>query len=220
MRAEYITHMGDDLMIANTARVSFDKTIEEFTYRKDKPRGSDEGILEYLADHNHWTPYGHAIVSLRMKAPVPIRTQCFKHKQGFVENEESRRYISSSPELFIPDHFRNKPSGNAKQGSEGIHVGSDLYLEVYKKQCESSIKIYENMVADGVAPEQARFILPQGCQVNWIWTGSLSAFSRFYNLRIDSHAQKEIQDLAKEVGSIIEPLFPVAWSKLVGGKND
>jgi thymidylate synthase (FAD) len=149
-----------------------------------------------------------------MKAPVPIRTQCFKHKQGFVENEESRRYIESEPELFIPESFRKAPEGNKKQGSEGVHPDSDTLLMAYQQVCDLSIMLYNKMISEKVAPEQARLVLPQGVYVNWIWTGSLAAFARFYKQRIDSHAQKEIQDLAKEVGSIIEPLFPVSWKAL------
>lgn len=218
MKAELLKYMGDDLFVANVARVSFAKESEEFTFRKDKPKGSDEGLLQYLADHNHWTPFAHCIVSLRMKAPVPIRTQCFKHKQGFVENEESRRYIESEPELFIPQAFRSAPEGNKKQGSEGVHPDNHIWLNMYKTVCNQSISVYNDMIKEGVAPEQARLVLPQGVYVNWIWTGSLAAFARFYNQRTDSHAQKEIQELAAQVGEIIQPLFPVAWSHLTGDK--
>lgn len=216
MKAELISVMGDDLMVANVARVSFNKESTEFTYRKDKVKGSDEGLIEYLAKHNHWTPFAHPQIQLRMKAPIPIRTQCFKHKQGFVENEESRRYIECEPELFVPEFFRMAPEGNKKQGSEGIHPESDLWLENYKDVCVWAIRTYSDMIEDYVAPEQARLILPQGVYVNWIWTGSLAAFARFYKQRTDNHAQKEIQDLAKQVGEVIAPLFPVSWAALTG----
>lgn len=78
--------------------------------------------------------------------------------------------------------------------------------------------MYEHMIADGICPEQARFILPQGCEVNWVWTGSLYAFANAYNQRSDSHAQKEVQDLFAQVDSIIDPLFPVAWRALTRGE--
>lgn len=219
MKAELISVMGDDLMVANVARVSFQKESKEFTYRSDKPKGSDEGLIEYLANHDHWTPFAHPQIQLRMKAPVPIRTQCFKHKQGFVENEESRRYIESEPELFIPEAFRKAPEGNKKQGSEGVHPFSDYWLSHYQRVCGEAITVYNQMIIEGVAPEQARLILPQGVYVNWIWTGSLAAFARFYNQRTDPHAQKEIQDLAIEVGNIIQPLFPIAWKALTGEQH-
>lgn len=213
MKAEYVSHMGDDLAVANFARVSFAKEIETFTYRKDKPAGSDEGLIEYLAKHNHWTPFAHPHITLRMKAPVSIRTQAFKHKQGFVENEESRRYISSIPKLFIPDAFRKAPE-NAKQGSGDIHPRSKFLLGLYEKKALEAIGVYDFLVDEGVAPEQARFVLPQGVHVNWIWTGSLAAYARFYKQRTHSTAQQEIQDLAKEVSEIIAPLFPISWREL------
>ena len=227
MKAELIDHMGDDLSVVNAARVSFDKksTWEQACCGKGTVHGccgdpvavlseADTRLIRYLAKHNHWTPFAHTSISLRMKAPVPIRTQCFKHKAGFVENEESRRYISSTPELFIPEEFRSKPEGSVKQGSGETHPMSEVWRKIYADVCGSSIQLYEAMIEDGVCPEQARFVLPQGCQVNWIWTGNLMAFARFFNQRTDSHAQVEVQQLAAMVGEIIEPLFPVSWAAL------
>lgn len=228
MNVEYVDHMGSDLSVVNAARVSFDKVSD---WVEDCPCGQpgdnnckqtckfvlgrqDTRLIKHLAKHNHWTPFAHTAISLRMKAPVPIRTQCFKHKAGFVENEESRRYISSEPELFIPDYFRAKPNGNIKQGSGGVHYDSVGWLEYYERLCKDSIADYEAMIADGVCPEQARFILPQGAQVNWIWTGNLASYARFYGLRNDPDAQLEIQQLAQMVGDIIKPLFPVSWAAL------
>ncbi len=161
----------------------------------------------------HWTPFAHTAISLRMKAPIPIRTQCFKHKQGLVENEESRRYISSEPEIFIPE-FREKPAGSIKQGSAGIHEANEYWKHEYKMQTSKAVALYMRMLQDDVAPEQARLVLPQGAMVNWVWTGNLLAFANFYNKRSDSHAQGEIQELAELVKAIIEPLFPVSWSAL------
>lgn len=161
----------------------------------------------------HWTPFAHTAITLRMKAPIPIRTQCFKHKQGLVENEESRRYISSTPEIFIPE-FRLKPEGSIKQGSAGIHPINKGIQEAYKYHTDQAVECYLWMLEAGVAPEQARFVLPQGAMVNWIWTGNLLAFANFFNKRSDSHAQQEIQDLAYAVAAIVEPLFPVSWAAL------
>jgi thymidylate synthase (FAD) len=174
----------------------------------------EDKVKDLMGMATHWTPFTHTAISLRMKAPVPIRTQCFKHKSGFTENEESRRYISSRPELYIPSEFRSKPDGSIKQGSGEKHIDSDAWLEIYTGMCETCIDTYQLMVESGIAPEQARFILPQGVQVNWIWTGNLASYARFYNQRTDSHAQKEVQDLAEEVGKIISPLFPVSWKAL------
>jgi thymidylate synthase (FAD) len=152
-----------------------------------------------------------------MSAPVPIRTQCFKHKQGFVENEESRRYISSRPEVFMPDAFRSAPVGNVKQGSGETHYDSDDWIDVYKEMTQEAVGTYMQMIQDGVCPEQARFILPQGCIVNWIWTGNLVSFARYYNQRTYKNAQKEGADLARLVADIIKPLYPVSWLSLTEG---
>lgn len=161
----------------------------------------------------HWTPFAHTAISISMKAPIPIRTQCFKHKQGLVENEESRRYITSTPEIFIPE-FREKPEGSIKQGSGGKHEAADYWQRQYIEQTQRAVKLYEEMLADDIAPEQARFVLPQGAMVNWLWTGNLFAFANFYNKRIDPHAQGENQELAELVRTIIEPLYPVSWKAL------
>jgi len=135
---------------------------------------------------------------------------------GFVESEESRRYISSRPELFIPKHFR-AAAASVKQGSAGPHTESEQWKTVYVEHCTQALDTYEAMIADGVCPEQARLILPQGCEVNWVWTGSLYAYANFYNQRSDSHAQQEIQDLAEAVNQIIAPLYPVSWAALTQG---
>ena len=226
MKAELIDFMGSDLSVVNAARVSFDKRSDyelvesepdpeegwialEFVLKED-----DKKLINYLAKHDHWTPFAHTSISLRMQAPVPIRTQCFKHKQGLVENEESRRYISSKPTVFVPDAFRNAPVGGAKQGSSGEHYDSEFWKTVYQANVDAMIRLYEEMIDDGVCPEQARFVLPQGCEVQWIWTGNVFAFANFFNKRTDPHAQRELQDLAKMVGEIIEPLFPVSWKAL------
>lgn len=219
MLAQYIDHMGTDLSIINAAKVSFDRVDDHWIDEDEAQKlgiRSHDGLIRYLAKHDHWSPFAHTSISLRMQAPVPIRTQCFKHKQGFVENEESRRYISSRPTVFIPDAFRNAPVGSVKQGSSGVHYDSKQWLVEYQETARDCISLYEDMIADGVCPEQARFVLPQGCEVNWVWTGNVFAFSRFVNMRTDPHAQQEIQMLGKMVSEIIQPLFPVSWSALVG----
>ena len=194
----------------------------------EKIRGCDSGTMlsveqaKELATYlrsipEHWIPFGHPHITLRMTAPVPIRTQCFKHKIGFVESEESRRYISTKPVLYMPEAFRSA-AASVKQGSGDVHPDSGDWWLTYKQCGETMIGVYEAMIKDGVCPEQARFILPQGCEVNWVWTGSLYAFANFYNQRSDPHAQKEIQELAEQVNQIIEPLFPVSWQALTQGK--
>lgn len=162
----------------------------------------------------HWVPFTHTMITLHMVAPVPIARQLFKHKVGFTESEESRRYVSDAVDLYIPKEFREK-AVDIKQGSGKTHPTSTEWIKVYIRSCKESIATYERMIDAGIAPEQARFVLPQGVQVQWIWTGNLASFARFYNQRSDSHAQLESQVLAEQVSDIIRPLFPVSWDALV-----
>jgi len=210
MKAEYIDHMGSDASVVKAARVSFAADGLEFDGERDS------GLINYLAKHNHWTPFAHTSITVRMTAPVPIRTQCFKHKVGFSENEESRRYISSSPKFFIPQQFRKHPEGSVKQGSgEDMHpTGNKYWRRHFQSNNSMCLDSYEMAIAGGMCPEQARFLLPQGMEVSWYWTGSLSAYARFYKQRTDPHAQQEIKILALEVGEILKPLYPVAWGAL------
>jgi thymidylate synthase (FAD) len=211
MKVVYIDHMGDDTSVVKAARVSFAQDGEVRSVEDNTK------LINYLAKHRHWTPFSHTSITLRMTAPIPIRTQAFKHKVGFSENEESRRYVSYEPEYFIPE-FRES-CDNKKQGSGGSHPESNKIQDLYKVCMEYNIRLYKNLLDKGVAEEQARFVLPQGCMVNWYWTGSLSAFARFYKQRSDSHAQKEIQELAKMVADTIQPLYPISWKALTEDKT-
>lgn len=243
MKAVYLNHYLTDTDIANYARQSFaelatnfteaqnnnlirflargmasgdwEKLISELTYESDRDKTT--ALAVYMRKiPEHWVPFGHPHISLRMQAPIPIRVQAFKHKIGFVESEESRRYISTCPELYVPDAFRCA-AASVKQGSGGTHISSNDWKLLYTNNCNRMIDLYQAAIRDGVCPEQARFMLPQGCEVNWVWTGSLYAFANFYNQRSDPHAQKEVQLLAAEVDAIIAPLYPVSWKALTQG---
>ena len=205
--AVYKDHMGDDNSVVNAARVSFAKDASQYTPEQNK------NLIKYLAKHNHWTPFAHAFVTLHIKAPIAIHAQCVKLQVGFAMNTVSRRYVSEAPEFYLPT-FRDKPIGSIKQGSGDEHKDNTNYQELYNEACNYAIRLYEQMIDGGIAPEQARFVLPQGVMTEWVWSGSLMAWARFYNQRTDSHAQKEIQELAHMAGEIIEPLFPVAWEAL------
>ena len=222
-----VSRMGSDLTVVNAARVSFQNESEFEIDHGGMPalKEKDVKLIRYLAKHNHWTPFAHPQITLRIKAPISIRTQFFKHKQGFVENEVSRRYVDETPEFYYPK-WRHRPEGNAKQGSDGwlecVDGGGEtsggfathpLY-ESYKHLMNNALRTYEELLASNVAPEQARFCLPQGMYTEWFWTGSLAAYARFYKQRIDDHAQWEIQKYAEAVGKIIESLFPVSWNEL------
>lgn len=206
MHVKYIDHMGSDLSVVNAARVSFNKRSESLTEQ-------DKRLIQYLADHNHWTPFSHTSITLLMKAPIPIRTQCFKHKVGFTENEVSRRYVDNEPEFFMPE-WRKRAKSN-KQGSLDELVTGSAYLTVeYSKLLLAATDFYNLAIEAGVAPELARFALPQSMYTEWWWTGSLPAYARFCNLRLEQHAQREVKELATMVSEIIEPLFPVSWKVL------
>tara|TARA_S200002703_G_scaffold65786_2_gene56872 strand:+ start:3129 stop:3860 length:732 start_codon:yes stop_codon:yes gene_type:complete len=228
---ELMDRMGTDLTVCNAARVSFNKEsdwgldfdaierLKSCPYDKDDVRllkEKDEKLIRYLAKHNHWTPFAHPQITLRVKAPVSIRTQFFKHKQGFVENEISRRYVSYEPEFYSPT-WRGKPTDGAKQGSEDFiteETRTNLFDAIYRESYETALHVYNTLIEKGIAPEQARFVLPQGMYTEWYWTGSLAAFARFYKQRKDDHAQWEIREYANAVGKIIKPYFPVSWKYL------
>lgn len=220
---QYVSHMGDDLTVVNAARVSFNKESDwDADYhwtgavKEKKLMPRDEKLIEYLAKHKHWTPFAHPQITLRIKAPISIRTQLFKSKQGFVENEVSRRYVTDEPEFYIPD-WRSKPTNGAKQGSEDF-IDNDALREtfdtLYKEVVSKAHGYYQFLIGSGVAPEQARFVLPQGTYTEWWWTGSLAAYARVYGLRSDPHAQWEVREYANAISTIIQPLFPVSWKAL------
>ena len=220
---QYVDHMGDDLTIANAARVSFNKMSDwegeqhwTGTVSGKKLSDRDQKLIKYLATHKHWTPFAHPQITLRIKAPIFVRTQLFKHKVGMTENEVSRRYVSDPPSVYFP-RWRGKPTNGAKQGSEDFMPLDDDYNTVnrhYEITVREALLTYDELLKRGVAPEQARAVLPQGTYTEWWWTGSLSAFARVFTQRSDPHAQWECQQYAHAMSAIIAPLFPHSWAAL------
>lgn len=221
--------MGDDLMVVNAARVSFDKeSAYNWMDSESNPElnkqwlnESDSKLISYLAKHNHWTPFSHPQITLRETVPIFVARQRFKHMVGFTYNEVSRRYVDDEPEFFYPEKWRSRPEGSVKQGSgteEVTHIewgGISRELKsVIQSNTDFMTNLYLSMVEQGVAPEQARMVLPQSMYTSYYVTGSLAAFARAYKQRIDGHAQVEIQDLAKQWDEIIRPLYPVSWEAL------
>lgn len=207
IHVEYIDHMGDDLRVANAARVSMGKWKEELDER-------DKRLLHYLSDNNHWTPFGHGTITLRETVPIFVARQRFKHTVGFVYNETSRRYVDTEPTFYKPDAWRARAE-NVKQGS-GEDLQKDWLFKDYKTVVQFCNDFYNHFLAAGMAPEQARMILPQSMMTTYIVTGSLYAWANAFRLRSDAHAQKEIQGLAELWGKVISPLFPVSWNALTG----
>jgi thymidylate synthase (FAD) len=211
--AKLIDNMGSDLTVVNSARVSFNKESNwgEEGLLLDK----DEKLIKYLAKHEHWTPFAHCMITMHVTAPVFVRTQCFKHKVGFTENEISRRYVNDPPRFWEPDEFRSNAE-SVKQGSSDKANWNSKYWTMRMKGLHHNIAfLYKQMLDDGVCPEQARAILPQSMITEWYWTGSLAAYARFYKQRTSPHAQRETKELALQIGGIIKELYPVSWSALV-----
>lgn len=240
MKAELVDSMGSDLTVVNAARVSFDKESEWQRFDCHECQNSvrtacsescacvgqgattalslspgDERLINYLAKHNHFTPFTHPQITLRETVPIFVARQRFKHVVGFTYNEVSRRYVDDEPEFYTPEVWRSRPEGSVKQGSGDAHPLSDQVKEGYSEFIELAKALYKEGLEGGLAPEQVRMLLPQSMYTSYYVTGSLAAFARFYKQRIDVHAQVEIQELAKQVGAIIQPMFPVSWKALV-----
>lgn len=207
MKAEYIDHMGSDLTIVNAARVSFDKHSDEF-------RDSDTKLIGFLARNGHFTPFTHAMITIREEVPIFVARQRFKHTIGFSYNEVSRRYVSDDPSFFQPQVWR-LAADNVKQGSSTDELFDDgrTTREVNEHNA-NSMALYKQMLGDGICAEQARMVLPQSMYTSYYVTGSLSAWARAYLLRSEKTAQAEIQELARIWNSVIRPLFPVSWEAL------
>ena len=206
MNVELIDRMGTDLSVVNAARVSYAKTKEQFV---DK----DEKLIAFLAKHNHWSPFGHASLQFRIKAPVFVARQLVKHQVGLIWNEVSRRYVDYPPELFKPDTWRGRPI-NSKQGSAGtVDLGAtvDHNLETTMQSC---LILYNTLIDKGVAPEQARMVLPQSMMTEWYWSGSLYAFARVCNLRCKPDVQKETRDICNQISNECSKYFPISWKYL------
>jgi thymidylate synthase (FAD) len=206
---ELLEVFGSDLTVVNAARVSFAKESTEFS-------NQDAKLVMYLAKHNHVSPFFHPQIRLRIKMPIFVAREWYRHQIGFARNEVSRRYVDTAPECWIPtpDQIRERDP-KLKQGSkETAVVDSDLVHQLMKTHINMNVMVYEDLLERGVAPEIARCVLPQSMFTEFIETGSLAAYARLYKLRTDPTAQREIQEYARKLGELIEPLFPVSWKAL------
>ena len=196
-----VDSMGSDLSVVNAARVSFSKESNKFS---DK----DEKLINYLAKHNHWSPFGHASLQFRIKAPIFVARQLVKHQVGLVWNEVSRRYVDDEPEFYIPKAWRLKAE-NKKQGSSDETTPYDVSATHMHAR-----STYTAMLKVGIAPEMARMVLPQSMMTEWYWSGTLYAFARVCNLRCKPDAQKETQMVADKIDVLAKELFPNSWEAL------
>jgi len=208
--------MGNDLTVANAARVSFGKTseMEDDPWGPPKLKKKDDKLIRYLAKHKHISPFGHCFASFHVKAPVFVARQLVKH--SFLRwNEVSRRYVDDEPEFYVPDVWRGR-SADKKQGSDGVSQ-PPLWLDSTMNQV---LDLYDQMIHDGVAPEQARMVLPQSTMTEWYWSGSLDAFARMANLRRKADTQAETREVAKQIDHKMIELFPVSWDALTESDDE
>lgn len=206
---KYIDHMGDDLRTANAARISFHKQKGTFD---DK----DEALLRYLVEHGHTSPFRHCHITFHIKAPFFVLRQWMKYRIASEFNEVSGRYVDlGQAEFYIPSVFRSQ-SKNTKQGSDGVlEDDSRVLFTEYEKACKFAFYQYNQLVARGVAKEQARCVLPLATYTEVYWTASLQTVAHFLRQRLSPHAQKEIQEYAKVVATITEQMFPVSMKYLM-----
>ncbi len=206
IKATLIDHMGDDKSVVNAARVSFAKHSGHYT------KGQNDKLIRYLAKHKHLSPFGHAFASFHVKAPIFVARQLVKHK--FLRwNEISRRYVDDEPEFYVPDVWRGR-SADKKQGSEGVVDLGDLAEEV-EVETGSAAEMYYYLMEKGVAPEQARMVLPQSTMTEWYWSGSLDAFASMCKLRCASDSQYESRVVADQISEVMSGLYPVSWNALM-----
>jgi thymidylate synthase (FAD) len=222
IKATYIDHMGSDLSVVNAARVSFGKkssAVEwgwiDIEYRSGELvailNEQDTKLIHYLAKHKHMSPFGHAFASFHVKAPIFVARQLVKHK--FLRwNEISRRYVDDEPEFYVPHVWRGR-SKDKKQGSDGVVDLGDLQEE-YPIEVQAMIQFYDMLLETGVAPEQARMVLPQSTLTEWYWSGSLDAFADMCRLRCKDDTQYETRLVADQISEIMKDLFPVSWDAL------
>lgn len=213
IKATLIDAMGSDLTVVNAARVSFGKRS---SYNEDSGGWTlpekDVKLIKYLAKHNHISPFGHCFASFHVKAPIFVARQLVKHK--FLRwNEISRRYVDDEPEFYVPDVWRGR-SEDKKQGSEGTAELNSYAKEqeLYYDYCQ---KMYLQLLDSGVAPEQARMVLPQSTMTEWFWSGSLDAFASMCNLRLKDDTQYETRLVAQQIDKEMLELFPHSWKALV-----
>ena len=217
--ATYIDHMGSDLSVVNAARVSFGKKsycedtrwVDMGDWCGEMPvvNDRDTKLIKYLAKHKHISPFGHAFASFHVKAPIFVARQLVKHSY-LRWNEVSRRYVDDEPEFYVPDIWRGR-SADKKQGSDGVVEYEEDWDYNYDLR-----QTYKKMIEAGVAPEQARMVLPQSIMTEWIWSGSLDAVSRMCNLRCKEDTQYESRVVADQISTIMQGLYPVSWAALMG----
>ena len=235
IKSTLVDHMGSDLSVVNAARVSFGKSssMDEDNMGVWHLKDGDKRLIKYLAKHKHLSPFGHVFASFHVKAPIFVARQLVKHK--FLRwNEISRRYVDDEPEFYVPDVWRGR-SEDKKQGSAGVvdldtleptggsykgNFGEETLADWVSFQPEDDLKLYSSLIKAGVAPEQARMVLPQSTMTEWYWSGSLDAFADMCRLRCKEDTQYESRVVANQISTIMQELYPVSWQALTKGETE
>ena len=206
---EILETFGDDLTVVNAARVSFDKVSTELTE-------GDKKLINYLAKHEHTSPFFHPQARFRIKLPIFVAREWYRHTIGFSRNEVSRRYVDTPPECWVPKPLEiRERNPKLKQGSKDTPVAdSDEVHAILSQQTQSALQTYHDLLAKGVAPEVARSVLPQSMYTEFVETASLAGYARLCHLRLGPDAQKEIRDYATAINQLLEERFPVSWKAL------
>lgn len=206
IEVSYVDHMGSDVNVVNAARVSFAKEVAEFAEK-------DQKLLDYLAKHHHWSPFAHSCITVRCKVPIFLARQLVKHQVGANWNEESRRYIDGPVEFYLPEEVHYKPV-SAKQGAGAVHPRNNEVLDLMHMATEDAYRDYQRLLDYGVAPEEARMVLPLNSMTNFIWTGSLLFFQRVIIQRLNAGAQLVAQDFATKLQHVVRDLYPHSFEAL------
>lgn len=228
IKVDYIDHCGTDLSVVQSARVSFDKESDwdwervpemddpDCGYEHFEPVLSvgDKRLINYLAKHQHFSPFNHTFITVRVKAPLYVARQMVKHEY-MPWNEVSRRYVNTEPE-FGEMNFR-WAAENVKQGSgeEVDEMTQATAHAVFFQAAQVTLDAYERLLEMGICAEQARAILPVDMMTEWYWSGTLKAFHKMLSLRLDSHTQKESQIVAEGIKAIVQKHFPVSLAALL-----
>lgn len=207
-KVELLETFGSDLTVVNAARVSLGKEVHQFTEK-------DAKLVKYLADHDHISPFFHPQARFRLKMPIWMAREWFRHTVGFSRNEVSRRYVDTPPTFFLPTELRTR-APNKKQGSnDDVHENNDNLRGMMELAFASACNTYHVLLDSGVCPEQARMVLPQSMMTEFIETGSLAAYARLCKLRMGPDAQKEIREVAHKISDCMTTAFPTSWSTLM-----
>lgn len=194
MKVEYKKAFGDDDMVVDVARVSYDKIAQNFT------EAENDKLIYYLAKHKHWSPFAHPKVQFRLQIPIYVERQIIKTTVGVDYNSVSGRYVDFSDTYTTIDTWR-KQSTSSKQGSgEDLDRYENVLANIVQDDViENAKEAYEKLIKLGVSKEQARTILPLNLNTTMIWTGSLYALIRLCKQRLKSDAQKETRDVVQEM---------------------